>query len=304
MFSGKRILITGAAGFIGRNLASQLVKAGADVHGTSRTDRAGDPLRITWWKSSFEDIDTVRSILGDVQPHIIFHLAGRVTGVNDLDNVLPAYHSLASSTVNILTVASKLDCDRIIIPGSSNEPLDCNPNSPYAAAKFIASMYGRFFYRLYDTPVVIARPFVGYGPGQPADKLIPYVISQLLENKRPRLSSGAWRTDWIYIDDMVEGILRCATTPGIEGCSIDIGTGMVASVRDIVKKIVQMIEPKVMPDFGALADRFDEHTPVANVTDTWDKIQWKATTSLDEGLKKTIIEYTRYKREVAESLDR
>lgn len=301
MFSGKRILITGAAGFIGRNLASRLIKAGAEVHGTSRTDRTDDPLRITWWKSSFEDIDTVRNILGDVQPHIIFHLAGRVTGANDISNVLPAYHSLATSTANILTVASKLDCDRILIMGSSNEPVDNNPNSPYAAAKLIASMYGRFFHRLYDTPVVIARPFVGYGPGQPADKLIPYVISQLIDNKRPRLSSGAWRTDWIYIDDMVEGILRCATTSGIEGSTIDIGTGTVASVRDIVKKIVQLIEPKVMPDFGALADRFDEHTPVANVDETWEKIRWKATTSLEEGLKKTIDEYATI-RKVSPSL--
>jgi nucleoside-diphosphate-sugar epimerase len=153
------------------------------------------------------------------------------------------------------------------------------------------------FTGFYDTRVVIARPFVGYGPGQPSDKLIPYVVSHLLENKRPKLSSGAWKTDWIYIDDMVEGILRCVTAPGIEGCTIDIGTGMLASVRDIVNKLVALTKPSITPDFGALPDRFDEHTPVANVNDTWDKIQWKAAMNLDEGLEKTVMEFTRYRQQ-------
>jgi len=59
-----------------------------------------------------------------------------------------------------------------------------------------------------------------------------------MRGERPKLSSGAWKTDWIYIDDVVEGLIRCATTPAIEGCTIDIGTGQYASVRQIVEKIV------------------------------------------------------------------
>lgn len=288
--SNKRILITGAGGFIGRKLASQLVGMGADVHGTSRTGRNNDKLPITWWKGSFEDIATAQTTLDKVRPDIIFHLSGMVTAANSLENVLPAYHSLVTSTVNLLTLAAKMNCERILIVGSSNEPVDNDPNSPYAAAKWASSMYGRLFHKLYDLPVVIARPFVGYGPGQPADKIIPYVISQLINGERPRLSSGSWKTDWIYIDDMVEGILRCATVVGIEGCTIDIGTGELASVREIVEKIVTLLEPTVAPIFGALPDRHAEHTPVANTAYAWEKLHWKSTIGLNEGLRRTVAE--------------
>lgn len=288
--SGRRVLITGAGGFIGRKLASLLVGKGAEVHGTSRHERINDTLPIKWWKGSFEDIDVARNTLNEIRPDIIFHLSGMVTAVNRMDNILPAYHSLITSTVNLLTLSANLKCERILIIGSSNEPVGQDPNSPYAAAKWASSMYGRLFNRLYDSPVVIARPFVGYGPGQPPDKLIPYVISQLINGKQPKLSSGSWKTDWIYIDDMVEGIFRCALVPGVEGCTIDIGTGELASVREIVEKIVTLLEPSVTPHFGALPDRFSEHTPVANTNYAWEKLHWKSAVSLDEGLRRTVAE--------------
>ncbi len=95
--------------------------------------------------------------------------------------------------------------------------------------------------------------------------------------------------DWIYIDDVVEGLIRCATTPGIEGCTIDIGTGQYASVRQIVEKVaVTLLEPPVLPQFGAVPDRHSEHTPVANTTYAWEKLQWRAEVSLDEGLRRTV----------------
>lgn len=289
----KRVLITGAAGFIGRALASRLQEAGAEVHGTSRSTRNENDLSIHWYKGSFEDFETARQIVNTVKPDIIYHLSGMVTGANGVDNVIPTYHSLVTSTVNLLTIASKVGCDRVVIVGSSNEPTDHNANSPYAAAKWASSMYSRLFQQLYNLPIVIAKTFVAYGPGQPSDKLIPYVMSQMMRGERPKLSSGAWKTDWIYIDDVVEGLIRCATTPGIEGCTIDIGTGEYASVRQIVEKVVRLLEPPSMPQFGALPDRHAEHTPVANTAYTWEKLKWRASVSLDEGLRKTVESATR-----------
>lgn len=284
----KKILITGATGFIGRKLAAQLLAAGAIVHGTSRTDRSNDPLAITWHKGSFEDLETAQQVISEVKPDFIFHLAGMVTGSNSITNVLPTYHSLVTSTVNMLSVAATIQCERIVIIGSSNEPVDQNANSPYAAAKWASSMYSRLYQKLYNLPIVIARTFVAYGPGQPSDKLIPYVLSQMMNGQAPKLSSGAWKTDWIYIDDVVDGLLRCATTPGIEGSTIDIGTGQYASVREIVEKLVTILEPSVTPIFGAVPDRHAEHTPVADTAFAWDKLQWKAGVSLEEGLRKTV----------------
>jgi len=284
----KKILITGAAGFIGRKLARHLLDAGAEVHGTSRADRTGDNLPIVWHQGSFENLETAQHIVATVRPDIIFHLAGMVTGSNSLTNVLPTYHSLVTSTVNLLSVAATIDCERIIIVGSSNEPIGQFANSPYAAAKWTSSMYSRMYQQLYNLPIVIARAFVVYGPGQPGDKLIPYVVSQLAKSQRPKLSSGSWKTDWVYIDDVVEGLMQCATVPGVEGCTIDIGTGEYASVREVVEKLVSIVRPIVTPVFGALPDRHSEHTPVANTAYTWEKLHWKATTSLDEGLRRTV----------------
>jgi UDP-glucose 4-epimerase len=290
----RRVLITGASGFIGRSLALRLQSVGCEVHGTSRFDRNEDELLINWHQGSFEDLAAVQNIIHEVKPDIIFHLSGMVTGSNDVDNVIPTLHSLVTSTVNLLSVAAHEGCcQRIIIVGSSNEPVDHHPNSPYAAAKWASSMYSRLFQTLYNLPIVIARTFVAYGPGQSPDKLIPYVASQLMRGERPKLSSGTWKTDWIYIDDVVEGLIRCAVTPGIEGCTIDIGTGEYASVREIVDKIVALLEPSVLPQFGAVADRYSEHTPVADTVYACEKLRWRAEVGIAEGLRRTMEHTTR-----------
>ena len=288
----KKILITGAAGFIGNKLVRRLREAGADVYGTSRIDRANQ-LSITWYQGAFDDLNTAERVLEEIQPDIIFHLAGMATASNSVTNVLPTYHSLVTSTVNLLTVAAALNCQRIVLVGSTNEPTHHDPNSPYAAAKVTSTMYGHLFQKLYGLPVVIAKTSVAYGPGQPSDKLIPYVMSHLLKAQRPRLSTGAWKTDWIYIDDVVEGLVCCASVPNIEGETIDIGTGKYTSVREVVEKLVSIMNPLVTPLFGELPDRHAEHTPVADTARTWEKLHWKAKTTVEEGLKKTIASVLR-----------
>jgi len=265
------------------------------VHGTSRSEHADDNLPVTWHLGSFEDFNDANRIISSVKPDIIYHLSGMVTGSNRVDNVIPTFHSLVTSTVNLLSVAAAVGCcQRIIIVGSSNEPVNDSPNSPYAAAKWASSMYSRLFQTLYNLPIVIARTFVAYGPGQPSDKLIPYVMTQLMKGERPKLTNGTWKTDWIYIDDVIEALVRCAVVPGIEGCTIDIGTGQYSSVRDIVERIVALLEPATTPQFGALPDRQAEHTPVADIAYAREKLRWKAEVSLQEGLRRTFEHATNF----------
>ena len=90
------------------------------------------------------------------------------------------------------------------------------PHSPYAAAKWAASGYGRMFHELYGAPVVILRPFMTYGPGQAPSKLIPAVTLSLLRGERPKLSSGKARADWVYIGDVIEGFIAAAPHPELK----------------------------------------------------------------------------------------
>jgi UDP-glucose 4-epimerase len=290
-WSALKVLITGGRGFIGSHLGRRLCDEGSEVHATSR-DRhessAGGPI---WWQADMADLATARRVLAAVRPDIVFHLAGAVGAAPDCALVLPTYHSLLTSTVNILVTATELGCRRIFLIGSFTEPrpgeVEPTPGSPYGAAKWMSTAYGRMFHVLYQTPVINLRPFMTYGPAQATTKLIPSVALSLLRAEAPKLSSGKTRADWVYIADVVDAFLRAATTPGIEGKSIDLGTGSLVSVRDIVDRLVNIAGTKVEPLFGVLPDRPAENEVAANSATASELLGWKATTSLESGLRQT-----------------
>jgi nucleoside-diphosphate-sugar epimerase len=151
------------------------------------------------------------------------------------------------------------------------------------------------FNALYKTPVVTARLFMVYGPGQnDYKKLIPYVTRSLLRDDVPRLMSGTREIDWIYVDDVIDAYLALAEAPGIEGCTIDVGSGKLTSVRDVVTKIVDILSPEVQPDFGSINDRPMERVRVADVQSALEITGWKPRTTLSEGLAKTVDWYRKY----------
>jgi UDP-glucose 4-epimerase len=234
----------------------------------------------------------VHELLADIRPDVVFHLAGQVTAAPDLRLILPTFHSLLTSTVNILSAAAAVRCQRLILTGSLTEPkpdrLDPVPSSPYAAAKWMAAAYGRMFHKLYGAPVVVLRPFMAYGPKQNREKVIPHMIQSLLRGDSPRLSSGQWEGDWIYVDDVIDGFLLAASREGIDGCTIDLGTGSLTSIREIAWKLVGLINPHAEPLFGAIVDRPDEQVRPADISLARGRLGWKPKTALDEGLAKTV----------------
>jgi nucleoside-diphosphate-sugar epimerase len=127
-----------------------------------------------------------------------------------------------------------------------------------------------------------------YGPGQHGTKIVPYVINSLIQGRSPSLSSGVWSADWVYVDDVVDGFISAATRPGIDGRVIDLGSGTLTSIRDVVNSIVRIINPTVEPQFGALPDRPSEQTRVADVDGARSMLCWSATRSLEDGLAATI----------------
>ena len=290
-----KVLITGASGFLGTHLVQRLCPISGEVHATSRTQRPtlkGGPL---WWQTNLEDLGAVRSLFETVKPDIIFHMSGLASAIQTVEFVLPTFHSLLTSTVNLLTVATEVGCQRVVLAGSLNEPQsedpEMIPSSPYAAAKWAGSAYGRMFHALYGTPLVIVRTFMTYGPGQDSRKLIPSVVLSLLQGESPKLSSGKWKADWIYINDVIDGFLAAAQMPQIEGAMFDLGSGALVTVRELVEKLVKIVGCSTRPLFGALPDRAFEPARKAEIRKTFEKLGWNPKVSLESGLQQTVEWY-------------
>lgn len=291
-YRGARILVTGATGFLGTGVCRALLPLGAEVHAISRTPPArvegeGGPR---WHAGDVSDMATVEAAVRAADPSVVFHLTSHGFGSPELANVLPSVQGDLISTVNVLTAVAQRGTGRVVIAASLEEPAAGRavPVSPYAAAKWAATGYARMFHTLYQTDVVIARVFMTYGPGQRAHKLVPYVIRSLLRRETPKLSSGRRRVDWVYVDDVVRGLLLAGALPGVEGCELDFGSGEFVPVRELVERIAQLIDSSADVHFGALADRPLEVERRADAAETLRRIGWRAEVPLEDGLRHTV----------------
>ncbi|MGH0036615.1 MAG: NAD-dependent epimerase/dehydratase family protein [Myxococcota bacterium] len=286
--AGATVLVTGGSGFLGSSLCRRLAHDGADVHATSRSARTGPP---TWWQPDLEDIEGVRALFSSIRPEVVYHFAGHVTAAPDRDLVLPLYHSLLTSTVNVMLAACEIGCRRVVLAGSLTEPANPGdvPASPYAAAKFACNGYAKMFHAIYDLSVVITRPFMAYGPGQNPGKVVPYVAAALLRGETPTLSSGRLESDWIYIDDVTDGLVRAGFVGGVGGLEIDLGTGTLVSLRTVIEKLAAQIGGPASPEFGSRTERPLERSRVARLDEATRLLGgWRPRVDLDEGLRRTI----------------
>ena len=293
----ERVLVTGATGFIGSSLCRALKELGSEIHTISRTEPDGFRDGCYWRQLDIADRELVQAACRDVAPQTIFHLASYVSGSRDIGVVEATFHANLISTLNLLLISHELDIRRLVLAGSLEEHLNSvqePPCSPYAAAKIAASAYSRMFHALYATPVVTARLFMVYGPNQKdLNKLIPSVILALRQGQPIKLGSGKRNVDWIYIDDVVDGLLRCATEPGIEGKTIDLGSGRFYRISEVIAMLYQQLGIVSQPPFGSLPDRPMEVEIKANIDQTYEQIGWQPQVPLAEGLRRTIDWYQR-----------
>jgi nucleoside-diphosphate-sugar epimerase len=305
---GGRVVVSGASGFLGRRLCARLQREGAEIHAVSRSRHEEGQDGLRWWQVAMEDGAAVERMVQETKPEQIFHLSGLSSGAPGLDLVQPTFQSQLASTVNVLTAAARFGCQRVILIGSLEEPAgtaeDGVPASPYGAAKWGAAMYARMFHRLYQTPVVIARVYMAYGPGQAEEKIVPYTIRSLLRGQAPRLSSGRRRLDWIYVDDAVEGLVQAAEADGVDGSTLEFGSGRAVSIREVVDELVAIVDPKVRPVFGAVGDRPSEAVRIADTKKTAQVLGWRTHTSLAEGLRRTVEWYAQHPAAGAGRTDR
>ncbi|GAP96235.1 UDP-glucose 4-epimerase [Leptolyngbya sp. NIES-2104] len=288
--------MTGASGFIGRPLCQRLRQHQAEVFGVSRFPQESNGS-IRWMQADVTSFDDMRRIVTRVKPDLLFHLAADSSASRSLEAVRSTLQGNLVSTVNLLTLMAEVG-GRIVLAGSLEEPNEGEmpiASSPYAAAKWSSTIYAQMFQQLYQLPIVRARIYMVYGPGQMNfKKLIPHVTQALLNGEAPQLSSGQRLIDWIYVDDVVDGLIAAARSP--EDGVFELGSGTLTSIAEIVQRLNRMINPRIQPLFGALPDRPMEQVRVANIADSMSKLNWQPKVSLEEGLARTVDWYAAYQR--------
>ena len=293
--AGRRVLITGARGFIGARLCARAVQLGAAVHAVSRHPPDDDSPAVHWEAADLTSEAAARALVRRVQPDVVLHLASEVSGGRAAELVAPMLHANLVAAVNVMLACHEMGC-RVVLAGSMEEP-DLGdpaavPQSPYAAAKWAALAYARMFRALYQLPVVHLRIFMVYGPGQSdLRKLVPYVTTSLLRGEEPELTSGAREVDWVYVDDVVDAFVAAAVAPGAEGASLDIGSGELVSVGTLALRLSRIVGGDVEPRFGALPARELERVRVADPTRAAAVLEWRPRMSLDDGLARTVAFY-------------
>lgn len=305
-FGGRRVLITGAAGFIGRRLAATLVEAGAAVSVLEAPAANLNQLRklippVQHHSVDIRDEATVRQAIQTSRPEYVFHLAA--AGVtNPFLSLKLALEVNLNGAVSVFSACfdgalGAHPPTRLVHSGTpyeyGGEPMhEPCPTSPYAASKAAAFAVAGMFQRTNDWPIVTVRPFQVYGPGQPETALIPAAILAAQAGNAFPMTGGEQRRDFVYVDDIVRGYLLTAAC-GMDGRSYDLGWGRTHSLRTVINQLFAIIRTEAHPLFGALPYRPGEIWELeANIDPARQDLGWRPQVPLTRGLALTVESFS------------
>lgn len=308
----KKVLVTGADGFIGSHLVESLIDQGCAVKafvyynsfnswGWLDTLPTEKLEKIEIFSGDIRDPNGVRLAMQGID--IVFHLAALIA--------IPfSYHSPDSyidtnikGTLNILQASKDLKTERVLITSTSEVygtaryvPIDekhpRQPQSPYSASKIGADCIAESFYRSFDIPLTIVRPFNTYGPRQSARAVIPTIITQLLNgNTNIKLGDITPTRDLVFVKDTTKGFIKIAESEQLIGHDCNIATQSEISVGDLAQEIINQINPnaKIVTDEIRLRP---EKSEVFRLFGSNSKIKeyanWQPSYSLKQGLQETI----------------
>lgn len=296
------MLVTGANGFLGRNLISVLLGADAKVIAVVRKSSKAWRLADVSREISVVECDlSQRSKLRELRKlrriRFVFHLAaGGVDGSQDNPSALVADNIV--STANLLDESRNWDLVRFVHAGSCfeygagkriAERSPPRPGSIYAATKVAASLLVQAYGQNFGLPIVVLRLFTPYGPWEARQRLVPYLIQAARCNAEMRLTSGVQTRDFVYVQDAVNAFLSAAVHPKATHGVFNVCSGKATAVRQVVSTVAKVTGSLSRVHFGAIPHRPTEIWNISgNPRHTRRVLGWSAATSLLEGLKKTL----------------
>lgn len=291
-YSGRRVLVTGALGFIGSACVKRLQARGADVLGTGRRDGGAS---YPWRSGDLTDMAFTDRLIGEFQPEVVLHLAGRTNAGQGLDNVRPSLQANAVATVNLLSaLGNSTPKARFVYCSSMEEPFRDYPGfgSPYGLSKWVGTVYARLFRELYDLSTICLRPMFVYGPGkQPADKLMPHMINTLLRGEKLSLKSAGRGMDWVFVDDVADAFVLVGATQATPQGPLDLGSGELRTIGDVASMIAAQLNVSDVQFERQPSDRGQEGSPTADLSTTADVLGWRPATDLAAGVAATVAWY-------------
>ncbi len=310
----KKVLVTGADGFIGSHLTEALLEKGVQVRALCVYNSQGN---LGW----LEGIDHpgLETVLGDVRDpdfcrmicrdvDTVFHLAALIaipysyvapdsyvdTNIRGTLNMLQGARAAGTVSRIIVTSTSEVYGTALTVPIAETHPRQ--PQSPYSATKIGADALALSFHAAFDLPVVIARPFNTFGPRQSARAIIPTIISQIASGKREiKVGDLTPTRDFNYVADTVAGFIALAEAPGIEGREINIATGTEVTMQQTLETIASLMGAEVtwVTDPARLRPAASEVRRLCGDSSLLRSLTgWTPRHTLAEGLRKTIDWFT------------
>lgn len=305
----KKVLVTGADGFIGSHLVERLLAEGYAVRALSYYNSFND-----WgWLNDVKHAN-LEVVCGDVRdPNFCRHITQGCATIYHLAALIAIPYSYVApdsyvdtnirGTLNMLQAARDCGVERIVVTSTSEVygtaqyvPIDekhpRQPQSPYSATKIGADALAMSFYNAFNLPVVIARPFNTYGPRQSARAIIPTIITQIAAGaKEIKVGDLSPTRDFNFVADTAAGFIALANTPGIEGRDINICTGTEVSMQQTLDMIAKLMgssvkyvtdKERLRPAKSEVFRLCGDNTLITSLTD------WRPNYSLEQGLRQTI----------------
>jgi dTDP-glucose 4,6-dehydratase len=308
---GKRVLVTGAGGFIGGHLVARLVRDGASVRGLVRYNSRNERGTLDWLEPEISDeVDVHLGELRDVESvtravqgtEVVMHLGAQIAIPYSYVNPRDFFEVNVLGTLNVAQAALNAGVERVVHTSTSEvygsaqtEPITethpLEPQSPYAASKLAADKLIDSYHRSFDLPATVLRPFNTYGPHQSARAIIPTIISQALAGDTLRLGSLHPRRDLTYVEDTAAGFVAAATAPAAIGRTIQLGTNHDVSVGDLVDMVGEILGKQLTVETDPDRVR-PENSEVQRLISgpflAEELMGWRPQVDLREGLARTV----------------